>query len=95
MAYKSYREWVKHDGFVEPGLPGLSYTAQQMFWISTANIWCSKKRPEGVKSAIATDPHSPSEFRILGPLSNMIKFANDFDCPVGSPMNPQKKNIVW
>ncbi|XP_011149286.1 neprilysin-2 isoform X2 [Harpegnathos saltator] len=93
-AYLAYKEWVKRNGR-EQKLPGLSYSPQQMFWISAANTWCSKYRPEAMKLRITTGFHSPGEFRVLGPLSNMEEFARDFNCPVGSKMNPAKKCAVW
>ncbi|KAG4065066.1 hypothetical protein HA402_007463 [Bradysia odoriphaga] len=37
---------------------------------------------------ITTGVHSPAQFRVLGPLSNMRDFATDFNCPEGSMMNP-------
>lgn len=80
---------------IEPQLPGLNYTAQQMFWISAANTWCSKYRPETLKIRITTGVHSPGEFRVLGPMSNMEQFARDFRCPIGSKMNPKNKCAVW
>ncbi|KAH8355313.1 hypothetical protein KR093_010763 [Drosophila rubida] len=94
-AYKAYQRWVEKHGS-EPLLPGLaSYTPQQMFWISAGQIWCSKYRKEDLSILITTDEHSPSEFRVLGPLRNSIDFARDFRCPEGSPMNPAHKCEVW
>ncbi|KAK2585581.1 hypothetical protein KPH14_010214 [Odynerus spinipes] len=93
-AYNAYREWVRRN-HPEPKLPGLSYTPEQMFWISAANTWCSKYRPEAMKLRITTGFHSPGEFRVLGPFSNMYEFSKDFNCPVGSKMNPEKKCSVW
>jgi membrane metallo-endopeptidase-like protein 1 len=66
-----------------------------MFWISAANVWCTKQRPEMLKLEILTDEHSPGEFRVVGPLSNMPEFARDFECPIGSKMNPEQKCAVW
>ncbi|XP_015511770.2 neprilysin-2 isoform X1 [Neodiprion lecontei] len=93
-AYLAYKDWVKRNG-PEPKLPGLKYTPEQMFWVSAANTWCSKYRPEAMKLRITTGFHSPGQFRVLGPLSNMKEFAADFNCPTGSPMNPEQKCSVW
>ncbi|XP_066597327.1 neprilysin-2 isoform X2 [Prorops nasuta] len=93
-AYLAYKEWVKRNK-PEPQLPGLSFTPSQMFWISAANTWCSKYRPEALKLRITTGFHSPGEFRVLGPLSNMPEFSSDFNCPIGTKMNPEKKCMVW
>lgn len=93
-AYLAYNTWEKNNG-VEPALPGLPYTSQQMFWLSAANIWCTKQRPEALRTAVLMEAHSPSEFRVRVPFSNVIEFAKDFNCPSGSPMNPIKKCTVW
>lgn len=93
-AYNAYKEWVRRN-HPEPKLPGLSYSPEQMFWISAANTWCSKYRPEAMKLRITTGFHSPGEFRVLGPFSNMNEFSKDFNCPVDSKMNPSKKCAVW
>ena len=79
----------------EKMLPGHGFTPRQMFWISWGQVWCTKWRDEALKYQIKTDPHSPGEFRIKGSLSNNADFAKDFNCPKGSPMNPEEKCIVW
>lgn len=94
QAYYAYNEWERRNG-KEPLLPGLDYTPQQMFWISAANVWCTKNRPESLRMDITTGQHSPEEFRVIGPMSNMLEFSKDFNCPVGSKMNPEKKCSVW
>ncbi|XP_029033207.1 neprilysin-2 isoform X2 [Osmia bicornis bicornis] len=93
-AYLAYREWVKRNE-PEQKLPGMSFSPEQLFWISAANTWCSKYRPEAMKLRITTGFHSPGKFRVLGPLSNMEEFSKDFNCPLGSKMNPEKKCAVW
>lgn len=93
-AYAAYKKWVwRHE--TEPKLPGLKYTPEQMFWISAANTWCSKYRPESLKLRILTGYHSPGQFRVWGPMSNSEDFSKDFACPIGSRMNPEKKCKVW
>ncbi|XP_016962478.1 neprilysin-2 isoform X2 [Drosophila biarmipes] len=93
-SYIAYRRWVEKHG-PEPKLPGLDYTPEQMFWVAAGQTWCAKYRKESLKMRITTGVHSPSEFRVLGSLSNMKDFAKDFQCPEGSPMNPVQKCEVW
>ncbi|CAO1406051.1 unnamed protein product [Diamesa serratosioi] len=93
-AYLAYKKWVEKNG-QEPKLPALNYSSSQLFWISAAQTWCSVYRPEAMQMRITTGVHSPGQFRVLGPLSNMKEFSMDFSCPEGSRMNPKKKCEVW
>ncbi|XP_015110120.1 neprilysin-2 [Diachasma alloeum] len=94
LAYLTYKDWSVRNGR-EPMLPRLPYTPRQMFWISAASTRCEKLRIEDLEDLVIVDPHPPAEFFILGALSNMPEFADDFKCPVGSRMNPKKKCSVW
>ncbi|KAK4879928.1 hypothetical protein RN001_008074 [Aquatica leii] len=94
QAYLAYQNWIKNNG-EEPQLPGLKYTPQQLFWISMANLWCVKERNEYLAQEVLTDDHPPSDFRVKGLISNSKYFSRDFNCPVGSPMNPAHKCSVW
>lgn len=80
---------------MEKKLPNLNFTPSQLFWISNANMWCDKSSKISSSYALATNVHSPQEFRVIGMLSNSQEFANDFNCPANSKMNPKKKCIVW
>ncbi|KAJ8918489.1 hypothetical protein NQ315_008186 [Exocentrus adspersus] len=95
QAYLAYNKWLERNNGEEPYLPGLGYTGRQMFWMSAASVWCSKTRPEELQQLIVTDEHAPDKYRVIVPLSNMEYFAKDFQCPVGSRMNPEKKCKVW
>lgn len=95
ITYNAYGRWVKEHG-VEPRLPGLQdYTPQQIFWLSAANTWCTKTTKNFDNYTIFNDEHSPAPFRVIGPLSNMKDFSEDFQCPLGSNMNPAKKCHLW
>jgi putative endopeptidase len=61
-------------------------TPEQRFFLSFAAIWRSKIRDEDQKLRLNTDPHSPAQFRVNGPLSNMPEFQKAFNIPDGSPM---------
>jgi endothelin-converting enzyme/putative endopeptidase len=62
------------------------FTPEQRFFISYASVWASNIRPEALRVRVKTDPHSPGEFRVNGPLSNLDEFAAAFDVPEGAPM---------
>jgi predicted metalloendopeptidase len=62
------------------------FTPEQRFFLSYASVWCGNIRPEALRARVKTDPHSPSEFRCNGPLSNLDEFAAAFDVPEGAPM---------
>jgi len=93
-AIRAYNRLVSEFG-EEPRLPGLPYTNRQLFWLSGASIWCNAIRPATLKNRVLTDPHSPGRFRVNGSYRNSKEFAQDWNCPVGSPMNPAKKCSVW
>jgi len=62
------------------------FTANQRFFLSYATIWRARYRPEAMALQVKTNPHSPGEFRVNGPLSNLDEFAQAFAVPEGAPM---------
>uniref|UniRef100_A0A6G1S6H5 Membrane metallo-endopeptidase-like 1 n=1 Tax=Aceria tosichella TaxID=561515 RepID=A0A6G1S6H5_9ACAR len=93
-AFRAYKRWVSRHG-VEPKLPGLKLNQEQLFFVSTANVWCTKMRPEMQQLLVAIDEHSPSQLRVTGPMSNLKEFSETFNCPAGTPMNPTSKCSLW
>ncbi|XP_044020333.1 endothelin-converting enzyme homolog [Aphidius gifuensis] len=89
-AYRAYIIKLKSSSNNGERLTHLSYNSKQLFWISYANRWCEKVTVEDSKRDIL-DSHASSEFRVIGLLSNMKEFSIDFQCPIGSKMNPIKK----
>jgi len=77
----------------EPAVFGLS--PEQQFFVSFAQIWCSKQTPELEKLRAKTDPHSPAKYRVQGVVINLPEFSEVFECRKGAPMNPEKKCSVW
>ena len=72
-------------------------TPEQRFFLSFAAIWRSKIRDEEQKLRLNTDPHSPAQVRVNGPLSNMPEFQKAFNIPDGSPMvrRADKRANIW
>lgn len=93
-AYNAYQRYVERNG-PEPHLPGLNYTQQQLFWISSAQVWCSVVQPSYAQTMLSTDTHPPNFYRIENPLQNNPEFSKDFQCLVGTRMNPFSKCRVW
>ncbi len=94
--FRAYQFYVAANG-AEPQLPGLEqFTSEQLFFLTYANIWCGTETPERLENQILTDPHSPSRFRVIGPLSNNADIVRrEFNCPTGSAMNRDEKCILW
>uniref|UniRef100_A0A1B6E866 Endothelin-converting enzyme 1 n=1 Tax=Clastoptera arizonana TaxID=38151 RepID=A0A1B6E866_9HEMI len=93
-AYRAYIDWTKtHDK--ELPLPALNLTHKQLFFLSFAQVWCSATTEEATNLQIEKDPHASSKFRVIGSLSNSLDFAQEFNCPLGSKMNPVEKCEVW
>ena len=72
-------------------------TPEQRFFLSFAAIWRSKIRDEDQKLRLTTDPHSPAQFRVNGPLSDMPEFAKAFNIPEDARMaRPADKRVnIW
>lgn len=77
-------------------LPGLSqYSPEQLFFVGFAHMWCGHSTPGALKSKLVEGVHSPNRFRVVGTLSNSKEFSEAWNCPKGSPMNPDEKCILW
>ena len=55
------------------------YTDEQRLFLAWAALWQSKSRPELVRQRLATDPHSPAEFRCNQIVRNIPEFYAAFD----------------
>jgi predicted metalloendopeptidase len=66
-------------------------TPQQVFFVKFAQLWTAVTSPAYELALSRTDPHPSARDRLVGTLRNMQGFADAFDCPVGSAMNPEAK----
>lgn len=71
------------------------YSDEQLFFLGMAQSWCEKRRPELARLLINVDPHSPAEFRVNGPLSNLSEFAAAWKCPSTAKMVRKNQCQVW
>lgn len=74
IAYKAYE--ISLAGKQPPIIDG--YTGAQRFFMGWAQSWRGKYRPEEVRRRIATDPHSPDEFRCNQIVANLSEFYDAF-----------------
>ena len=75
IAFKAYQ--IAHENNPEPELDG--YTPEQRLFLSWAAVWQAKVRPEMLLQRLATDPHSPAEFRCNQIVRNVPEFYAAFD----------------
>lgn len=90
-AFKTYSPQAKSKDKID------GFTADQRFFLSWAQVWRSKMRPEAQANQIQTDPHSPGRFRCNGPLSNMVEFYEIFGVKQGDKMwRPETERAkIW
>ena len=93
IAFKAYkiankdREIPKIDGF----------SGEQRFFLGWSQVWRRKYRDAEMIRRLATDPHSPSQYRANGPVINMDAFYEAFAVKEGDAMfKPKEERIkIW
>jgi predicted metalloendopeptidase len=71
------------------------FTPEQRFFLGFAQIWCENRTDESARLLAKTDPHSPGQYRVQGPLQNNPDFAKAFGCKAGQKMVSQNACHVW
>jgi putative endopeptidase len=81
-------------GHPAPVIDGL--TGDQRFFLAFAQAWQNKTRPENAKQRLTTDPHSPPEFRAIGPTRNMDAWYAAFSVTSGKyALKPEDRARIW
>ena len=93
IAHKAYE--LSLGGKVAPEMDGLS--GYQRLFLGWAQVWRSKMRPEETKRRLATDPHSPDEFRCNQVLRNLTEFYQAFNLTAadGLWLEPDQRVRIW
>jgi putative endopeptidase len=72
-------------------------TGDQRFFYGWAQVWQSKMRDDALRNQIATDSHSPAEFRVIGPVRNVDAWYEAFGVQPGSKyyLAPEDRVRIW
>jgi putative endopeptidase len=95
IALKAYRIALGAPLDEAPVLDGL--TGVQRVLLGWGQVWRAKGRDEEVVRRLATDPHSPAEFRCNGVLSNVDEFYAAYDVQPGDALYlaPEERVRIW
>ncbi len=93
IAWKAYQ--ISLHGAEAPVIDGLS--ALQRFFIAYAGSWRTKWRPEMVELLMASDPHSPDEFRVNQIVRNIDQFYDAFGVTPTDELwlDPAERVSIW
>jgi putative endopeptidase len=93
IAFKAYE--MSLNGAEDKVIDGL--TGRQRLFLSWAQAWRTKGRDEIVIQRLATDPHSPAEFRCNQIVRNIDAFYEAFDVKPGDKLwlDPADRVKIW
>jgi putative endopeptidase len=74
---------------------GDGFSAEQVFFLGYAQVWCENVRPDLASQRLLNEPHSPGKLRVNGPLSNLPAFREAFSCSAGDAMVRAQPCEVW
>ncbi len=93
ISYKAYKMSLGE----KPSAEIDGFTGEQRFFMGHAQAWRSLYREDRLRSQILSDPHSPSQYRVNGPLVNSEAFYEAFGVGKGDGMyvEPEKRVVIW
>ena len=93
VAFAAYKKSLA--GAEAPVIDG--FTGSQRFFLGYAQAWRTKWREGLIREVVLTDPHSPSEFRANGVVSNMDEFYEAFNVREGDKLwRPAVERVrIW
>jgi endothelin-converting enzyme len=93
IAHKGYLLALR--GQSAPVIDG--FTGEQRFFMGWSQVWRRKYRDDNLRQRLSTDPHSPSEYRANGPVSNIDAFYAAFGVGEGDRLyrRPEERVRIW
>ncbi len=78
-----------------PVIDGL--TGDQRLFLAFAQVWQTKAREDALRNQVATDPHSPGRYRLIGPTRNIEAWYQAFGVKPGDAMYipPEQRAKIW
>lgn len=92
----AYKAWLAAAGDTKSIVID-GFTGPQRFFLGWSQGWRRKYRDNELRMRLVTDPHSPSEFRVNGPVSNMAAFYDAFGVQPGDRLYraPEDRVTIW
>jgi putative endopeptidase len=93
VAYDAYHASLK--GQPAPVVDGL--TGDQRFFLSWAQVWAYKIRESAKRRQLASDPHSPNDYRVNGVAPNIDAWYAAFGVKLGDKLYiaPDQRVRIW
>ncbi len=93
IALEAYRASL--NGRPAPVIDGL--TGEQRVFLGWAQVWRQGIRPERLRQDLATDPHSPAQYRVNGTVRNIDAWYEAFDVQPGDALYiaPADRVRLW
>ena len=93
IGWKAYL--ISLNGAEPPVIDGL--TAAERFLMAWSQCWRTKSRDEIAIQRLATDPHSPAEFRVNQVVKNLDLFHETFGTTESDALwlDPDKRVVIW
>lgn len=93
MGYEAFKKTAQYKN--KEIVAGL--TPDQRFFLGYAMAWMVNERPEAIANQVKSNEHSPSKYRVLGPLTNMPEFYATFGIKKGDPIwRPDSLRVkIW
>ncbi len=94
LAYRALQSSLR--GAPAPA-PVDGFTPDQRFYLSWAQVWREKERPQAERAQVLADPHPVARYRVNGTISNQAAFNAAFGVRAGDGMwrPPDRRCQVW